>query len=335
MPIWKLFKRLMSVNFYPRPGQSQPVSMFDADQLAQLRRGVSENQGGTQDQQRQVAEQFEALFIQQLLKQARAVASGNGLFDSQQVQMAQSMGDEQLALQLSNPGMGLADALMEQMRRNQGDATVALPTRSDPDVNTSRLPELQSHLGEKARIIDAPTISALINKLTGPVGLDQVYSAIRGAPAHVREFVSKMRDAATEVAANTGLPAQLILSQAALESGWGKREIKHDNGQTSHNLFGIKAGKSWSGKVVNVMTTEFENGKAQKLSQPFRAYDSYTDSFLDYAKLVSNSPRYESVLRASTPQEAAQRIQEAGYATDPSYAQKLISIMSYFDSTPR
>lgn len=325
----------MSVNFYPRPGHSQPVSMFDADQLALLRRGVVENQGGTENQQRQVAEQFEALFIQQLLKQARAVASGNGLFNSQQVQMAQSMGDQQLALQLATPGLGLADALMEQMRRNQGESTNALPERTHPDVNTSRLPELRSHTGGQARIVDASSISALIKKLSGPVSVDQVFTAVRGAPEHVRNFVSTMRDAATQVAEASGVPAKLILSQAALESGWGKREIKYENGQTSHNLFGIKASKSWNGKVVEVMTTEFENGQARKLTQPFRAYDSYAESLADYARLLSTSPRYQAVLSAATPQEAAQRVQEAGYATDPAYAEKLIAIMSYFDSDPR
>lgn len=323
----------MSVSFYPRPGQPQAVSMFDADQLAQLRRGVSENQGGTESQQRQVAEQFEALFIQQLLKQARAMSSGNGLFNSQQVQMAQSMGDEQLALQLSKPGMGLADALIEQMRRHQGESLDELSHKPlSPEVNNSRRAEYKSHLGAKARSIEATSLSALIRKLTGPKGLDEVYSAVRGAPAHVSEFVSKMRDAAIQVSSSTGVPAKLILSQAALESGWGKREIKYDDGQTSHNVFGIKASKNWKGKVVDVLTTEFEKGKAQKLTQTFRAYDSYEESFADYAKLISNNERYQSVLSASSPQEAAKRIQEAGYATDPAYAEKLIAIMSYFDS---
>ncbi len=309
--------------------------MFDSSQLAQLRRGVGENKGGTIDEQRKVAEQFEALFIQQLLKQARATASGNGLFDSQQVQMAQGMGDEQLALQLARPGIGLADALMAQMRRNQGEPDSSLPERTVPEASRSRLPEYVSRVGEQARIIDAPSVLALIKKLVGPTGIDQVFSAIRGAPEHVRDFVGKMQSAAEQVAASSGVPAKLILSQAALESGWGKREIKHGDGQSSHNLFGIKAGKSWTGKVVDIMTTEFEDGKMKKLSQPFRAYDSYEESFSDYAKLISESPRYEAVLSAATPHEAARRIQDAGYATDPAYAEKLIAIMSYFDSGTR
>ena len=118
-----------------------------------------------------------------------------------------------------------------------------------------------------------------------------------------------------------------FMGQAALESGWGKREIKHADGSTSFNLFGIKAGPSWKGKVVNVLTTEYEDGVARKVTQPFRAYASYEESFADYARLIGNSPRYESVTTARNEIEAARRIQDAGYATDPRYAQKLIGIM--------
>ncbi|WP_262354533.1 flagellar assembly peptidoglycan hydrolase FlgJ, partial [Bordetella pertussis] len=110
--------------------------------------------------------------------------------------------------------------------------------------------------------------------------------------------------------------------------GGGRRELRHEDGSTSYNLFGIKAGASWKGKVVNVMTTEYVDGVAQKLVQSFRAYSSYEESFSDYARLIGNSPRYEAaVTQAGNEIEAARRIQEAGYATDPRYAEKLISIM--------
>lgn len=137
-----------------------------------------------------------------------------------------------------------------------------------------------------------------------------------------------MSHAANAAAAQSGVPARLILGQAALESGWGKREIRQPDGSTSYNLFGIKAGASWKGKVVNVLTTEYVDGVPQKVTQPFRAYDSYEESFADYARLLGNSPRYESVTHSRNEIEAARRIQDAGYATDPRYAEKLINIMS-------
>ena len=132
-----------------------------------------------------------------------------------------------------------------------------------------------------------------------------------------------------------GVPARVILGQAALESGWGQREIKHPDGRTSHNLFGIKAGAGWKGQVVHVLTTEYEDGVAKKVTQPFRAYSSYEESFADYARLIGNSPRYETVAQARNEVEAARRIQNSGYATDPQYAQKLIGIMNQLRGAAR
>jgi flagellar protein FlgJ len=119
-----------------------------------------------------------------------------------------------------------------------------------------------------------------------------------------------------------------MLGQAALESGWGRREIKGRDGSTSHNLFGIKAGSDWKGKVVEAVTTEYVNGKAQRRVEKFRAYDSYADSFKDYAKLITNNPRYEKVLASGGDATSfARGLQKAGYATDPNYATKLASII--------
>src|SRR5690606_24005569 len=130
---------------------------------------------------------------------------------------------------------------------------------SPPELAASRLPELRSRIGEDRRA-DAPSITALIDMLTRAPVAEKIYSAIRGAPDHIHSFVSKMTEAAKVAASESGVPAKLILSQAALESGWGKREIKYEDGSTSHNLFGIKASPNWKGKVVSVMTTEYENG---------------------------------------------------------------------------
>lgn len=321
----------MNAHFYPRPGTSQPVSIFDSSQLATLRKGVTGAQANNADAQRKVAQQFEALFIQQLLKKARETASGNGMFNSDAVRMTQSISDEQLALNLSNPGFGLADALMAQMQQAQG-LNQGLPSeQKNIAAGTTRIAHLRSNLGEEARLIDAPSLTALIKKLTGSGSVDKIAAAVRGAPQHVSDFVNKMRHAVQAASAETGVPAKLIMSQAALESGWGKREILLDNGETSHNLFGIKATGGWKGKVANIMTSEFIDGKMVKMQQPFRAYDSYADSLTDYARLISTSSRYQSVLEANSAEDAARRVQAAGYATDPNYADKLISIMAYFD----
>lgn len=304
------------VRSIPRPADTDRVA-FDAQALSRLKNEVSRS-GGTADEQKEVAQQFEALFIQQLLKQARQASQGvDGLFQSDQVRMSQSMADEQIALQLADPGIGLAKSLLAQM---QGDAGASNAVAAETGASSP----------EKASSISA-LIDMLSNSQLGRAAGAAV-SAIRGAPDHIEQFVSKMTHAARTASAESGVPAELILSQAALESGWGKREIRGQDGSQSYNLFGIKASPSWKGKVVNIMTTEYENGVPQKVMQPFRAYDSYADSFADYARLISKNERYSEVVKAGTPQEAARSIQRAGYATDPKYADKLISIMGYFNS---
>lgn len=296
-------------------GAARQDSVFDMGRLSDLKRDVKKDPEGT-DQQKQVAKQFEALFLQMMVKRMREATPKEGLFDSQQTQMLQSMADEQLALHLATPGIGLSQSILAQMQQGKpadvsDDAVRAIGQGGDLDFRTGGSRE----------------VSALLNVMRNNRASDRALAAAEGAPEHVVAFVSKMSRAANLASQQSGVPARLIMGQAALESGWGQREIKHADGSTSYNLFGIKAGASWKGKVVNVLTTEYEDGVAKKVTQPFRAYASYEESFSDYARLIGNSPRYEAVTQARNEVDAARKIQDAGYATDPRYAQKLIGIM--------
>ncbi|BEG73206.1 flagellar assembly peptidoglycan hydrolase FlgJ [Achromobacter xylosoxidans] len=297
---------------------SRQDSVFDMGRLSDLKRDVTKDPAnpGT-EQQKQVAKQFEALFLQMMLKRMREATPKEGLFDSQQTQMLQSMADEQLALHLATPGIGLSQSILAQMQQGKpgdlpAEAVQRLGQGTDLDFQTG----------------GSRQVSALMDVMRNNRASDRALAAAEGAPEHVINFVSKMSRAATLASQQSGVPARLIMGQAALESGWGQREIKYEDGRTSYNLFGIKAGASWKGKVVNVLTTEYEDGVAKKVTQPFRAYSSYEESFADYARLIGNSPRYEAVTQARNEIEAARRIQSAGYATDPQYAQKLIGVMS-------
>ncbi|CUJ79288.1 flagellar assembly peptidoglycan hydrolase FlgJ [Achromobacter xylosoxidans] len=297
---------------------SRQDSVFDMGRLSDLKRDVTKDPAnpGT-EQQKQVAKQFEALFLQMMLKRMREATPKEGLFDSQQTQMLQSMADEQLALHLATPGIGLSQSILAQMQQGKpgdlpAEAVQRLGQGTDLDFQTG----------------GSRQVSALMDVMRNNRASDRALAAAEGAPEHVINFVSKMSRAATLASQQSGVPARLIMGQAALESGWGQREIKHEDGRTSYNLFGIKAGPSWKGRVVNVLTTEYEGGVAKKVTQPFRAYSSYEESFADYARLIGNSPRYEAVTQARNEIEAARRIQSAGYATDPQYAQKLIGVMS-------
>ena len=145
----------------------------------------------------------------------------------------------------------------------------------------------------------------------------------------MQAFQERLAGHAEEASRSTGIPAKFMLAQAALESGWGKKEILAADGSTSHNLFGIKAGNGWKGRVVEAVTTEYVNGVPQKRVEKFRAYDSYADSFRDYANLLRSNPRYQSVLANATDVAGfAQGLQRAGYATDPNYAAKLTNIIT-------
>jgi len=129
------------------------------------------------------------------------------------------------------------------------------------------------------------------------------------------------------VQAATGVPARFILAQAALESGWGDREIRDAAGQASHNLFGVKAGRGWSGEAVETTTTEYRQGVAMKLTQRFRSYADYGEAFADYADLLKR--RIGEATAAGGDAEAfAKGLAEGGYATDPAYAGKLKAVIA-------
>lgn len=335
--ISKSFKKMSFFHYIPRPADPSN-SLFDtpgwqAGRVNPRANGVAQEASGHGQQAvsgltKKVAHQFEALLIQQLLKQARQTSS-EGPFDSDQTRLAQSLADEQLALQLSDPGLGLAQALLEQIRE-QGFNPPAAESNTLAGKNTQAnpLPALKP-----VRAYDAHSLDELLNKLETGEPVQQSSSQLAAssdAPGHIRRFIDQMGAIALQVAQETGLPSELVLGQAALESGWGKREIIASDGRKTYNVFGIKATPAWKGQVVDVLTTEYSGGVPRKVVQKFRAYNSYSEAFSDYARLLSNNRRYEKVLSASSPTEAAFQVQKAGYATDPAYADKLISVMAYF-----
>lgn len=318
--------------FIPRPvtaHASQPVAL-DGKALGALKRQVAAaaDSPGRQHAEAAVASQFEALFLQSILRTAHdSPLAAGGLFDSPEMRNFQSMQDEQTALTLAGTkgGIGLGREVLAQIearRAGQGGATTV-------HADDGRNPRLKSALP-----LDAPgPVADSIDGLLQVLGMTPARSAAApaGTPA-VSSFVKTMVPAARQAAAASGVPARLILSQAALESGWGAHEPTDAAGNPSHNLFGIKASASWDGAVVHAPTTEYVNGAARRVVQPFRAYDSYGQAFGDYAALISRNPRYQAVVNAPSAVAAAQEIQRAGYATDPGYAAKLVNIMRQIEA---
>lgn len=265
---------------------------------------------------KQASKQFEVLFMQMVLKSMREATPSEGLLGSEQEKVYTSMLDQQLSQNLSGRGLGLAEAMFAQLSRNlqpQGQPDLSLfsaaPAAAPPVANSP----------PQARASDLSLYEVATGQAT--------FSRSVLPQAHVEQFVTRLLPAAQRASQASGVPEQLIMAQAALESGWGKREIRADDGQNSFNLFGIKADKQWRGAVVETTTTEYVNGVAQKERASFRAYGSYEEGFLDYAKLISNNPRYAKVRNANSAADAALGLQQAGYATDPNYGNKLIRIM--------
>lgn len=245
------------------------------------------------------AKQFEAVFMNMLMKSMREATPQEGMFDSEQTKMFTSMLDQQLAQNMGGSrGIGLADMMVKQLSRH---------------ASYSEQPAENGAFAAKPAAAPVKAGNALPSAYNENVQ---------------QSFVQRMLPHADKVSRETGLPAHQMIGQAALESGWGKREILMADGSNSYNLFGIKAGAGWKGKVAEVKTTEYHNGVASKPVEKFRAYDSYADSFRDYAKLLSDNPRYAKVLeQGESVQGFARALQSSGYATDPKYAEKLVQVI--------
>jgi flagellar protein FlgJ len=277
------------------------------------------------------ATQFEAMFVNMMMKSMREATPQDGLTDSAQTKMFQTMQDQQTSQSIAKKGIGLADMLVRQLNKQTDAQALALSGEaadSSNGANAGSFAGVASLMDAKLqRAIAAAGGNAAAT--TSATTSTDATSTNKGSQApHVRSFQEKLAAHAEEASKATGIPAKFMLGQAALESGWGKREIKGRDGANSHNLFGIKASADWKGKVVEATTTEYVNGKAQTKVERFRAYDSYADSFKDYGKLLASNPRYEKVLAsAGDASSFAQGLQKAGYATDPNYATKLTSII--------
>lgn len=296
---------------------------FDTKGLDELKQSARNN---SPEAIKGAAQQFEALFMNMMLKSMRQAGGQDGLFDSEQSRMYTSMLDQQLSQTMAKKGVGLADVLVRQLSNNAMNQALEGDTGSK-----SASGDTIANLGSSASMRGINTY--LDNLKFEQMPANAPKTAYTG-PNHIREFQEKLAVHAEQASQETGIPAKFMLGQAALESGWGRREIKTVDGSSSHNIFGMKATKGWKGKTVDAVTTEYVNGIAQRRVEKFKAYDTYADAFKDYAKLITKNPRYENVMaNAKDASSFAQGLQKAGYATDPEYANKLTKIIKNSLST--
>jgi flagellar protein FlgJ len=303
------------------PSKNNVTSAFalDTQGLGDLKRSAK---AGSQEATRGAAQQFEALFINQMMKSMRDATPQEGLMDNQQTKMFTGMLDQQLSQNMAKRGMGLADVLVRQLSA-QNDAKALAIGGVDGAAGTNGA---ASALDIPMR----PNQLGPLKSLDGAAPTTGVGASGRTQAPHVRAFQEKLGSHAAEAEAVTGVPAKFMLGQAALETGWGKRMIRNADGSNANNLFGIKAGPNWKGKIATAVTTEYVNGHARQRVEKFRAYDTPADSFKDYARMLANNPRYEKVLNHAGDASAfAHGLQRAGYATDPHYGTKLSKIIKH------
>jgi flagellar protein FlgJ len=254
---------------------------------------------------KEAAKQFESLFMRELIKSMREATMKSGLTDSPGGDLGADLLDQQFAVQMSGKPGGLSDLIAAQLTRQMGGTDTGAADASKKQAASAPIGALG-----KASALAA-------------YGANASTSKFNPTPNQVN-FVRSHTEAAIKVEKTTGIPASYMVGQAGHETGWGKHEIKVKGGAPSYNLFGIKAGAGWTGKVAEVSTTEYVNGVAKKTVAKFRAYDSYEDSFRDYARLITETPRYaQASKQTGSAQAFAAGLQKAGYATDPDYANKL------------
>ena len=316
----------------PASGVLDQRLSLDVQGVDSLRRTA---RSSPQEGMKQASKQFEVMFMHMMLKSMREATPSDGMLSSSQEKTYTSMLDQQLSQNLSGRGLGLAEAMFTQLNRTMGGDALAPATAAGGQMPGATLPGMPLMTDAKNQSPMMPLPNAVTPALSRVPDLSFYEKATAQATmsrsvlpqAHVEQFVSRMLPSAQRASQASGVPAQLIMAQAALESGWGKREIRSEDGKTSFNMFGIKADKNWKGPVVEATTTEYVNGVAQKTQARFRAYGSYEESFADYARFLTSNPRYANVLATPNAAAAAHGLQRAGYATDPNYGGKLVRIM--------
>ncbi|MFT5236282.1 MAG: flagellar protein FlgJ [Shewanella sp.] len=293
---------------------------------------------------REVAQQFEGIFVQMLMKsmrEANAAFESDSPMNSQYTKFYEQMHDQQMSVNLSDKGMlGLADLMVQQLSPETSQVTPSSVLRNDGNIGggieqmmvmnratkSEPLPSIQSESVNKAASDPLQTI------LTGKqLPSEVVRSNVTFTDRN--DFVAKLYPHAKKAAAALGTQAEVLIAQSALETGWGQKMVKRPGGDSSNNLFNIKADNRWQGNKAAVSTLEFEQGVAVQQRADFRVYDDIKQSFDDFVGFISDGPRYqEAIKKAANPNEFIKALQDAGYATDPEYANKVIKVMKSLSS---
>jgi peptidoglycan hydrolase FlgJ len=277
--------------------QPQPViNATNLEGLSQLKLKAKQQSGHALTE---VAKQFESLFLQSMMKSMRKATefiSESNPMKSSKEGIYQDMLDAQMAIEMANKrGIGLANVLVEQMGKYVNE--------TNPQEGVAKIVQTGKILPPQQSNADDDTFDDL------------------------KDFVSTLWPHAKAAANSIGLDPKLLIAQAALETGWGKYVIRNEQGESSNNLFNIKTNMDWDNESIDVKTKEFFGGSFRDMTASFKGYDTLSDSFSDYIGLLQNSRRYQHALNNThNPREYIKSLHKAGYATDPNYSEKILSI---------
>ena len=317
-------------------GQSLNRFAYDFSDINQLKRNVV---NGSAEGIKQVAQQFESLFINMMMQSMRKAVPESGLFSQSATQLFTSMFDQQITQQAAGKGFGLADMLIKQLT-NKVSPSINVNLQSNTNNNTQQNLQLAQSLFSNASPNLSPEALGQIlyrNHNANKVAEIKYNEAILKTQLdnvnedYITKFVMEWLEPARQAAKKSGIPYEVIIAQAALETGWGQKQIKTANNQSSHNYFGVKATSSWNGNSTRLTTHEFVNNKMMKIEDNFRVYNSKHHALTDYLNLLTKSPRYHAVIKAPDARTAAKELQAAHYATDPNYSDKLIQIIGLIE----
>lgn len=306
-----------------------------------------------------VAQQFESMFVSMMLKGMRSANAAFGEdnpLNSSNVRFYQEMYDSELAVSLSQAkGIGIAEVVKRQLAGhfNAEGNTAPDPLKTAQSIaayerknfgNPYALAEAISRVDGLVQDVEKELASkqalgaAQANSLTDS-GLEANSGLVRNDKNALANFdfstpeayIESLLPIAKKVEQQSGIDARIMLAQSALETGWGQHQIMKADGQPSHNLFGIKAHNHWQGDQAEILTTEYRGGVAMKERAAFRSYDSYEDSFKDYATFLQSNQRYEQAMdHRDDPKAFANALQASGYATDPEYGAKIGRILDQY-----
>jgi flagellar protein FlgJ len=312
-------------------------NFLDVNGLNSIRQDAkSGDKAGKKDALEQAAKQFEAIFMQMLMKsmrKAQEVLESDSPFNSESTKFYRDMHDQQMSLELSNNGaLGLSELIVRQLGGDSENFTPHNILRSDGNLDSRgslRIsePALLSNIStvKDSSAHQDPSKDRQTNGSIAAQAASMMQSPTFEQP---KDFVSALTADAKRVQDKIKVPFEVVIAQAALETGWGQKIIKTNSGESSNNLFNIKADSRWAGEKTHKETLEFENGAMVKKREPFRVYDSIGQSVDDYLNLLTKSERYQGALENSTNVEHfLHKLQSAGYATDPDYAKKIIGTL--------